>query len=218
MSYHYTFGSIPGRVAAVPGRVTAQAGRTSGQVVAQAGRTGSQIKSAASTVKRGAFKVATTLVERSAPVRMMRAAKSVEDAVKSAEVAAKAAGDKVDNAVELIKESKKKLEAAKVFLEKNQLTRAHWNTIDQLEAKFNKTLNMLPLTSRLPLIAHYSKLLDYAAIGAAMALIGSTGLLWFFFGREKKPETKHRSRPPADEYIEIAEGEELPEGYEIVEG
>jgi len=163
-------------------------------------------------------------VGRSAAKKITAPFRAVEDAAKSAEAAAQAAISKADNALELVRETKRKLEKAKLLAEKYQLTQAHWDRIDRLEAKVNKTIKFLPLTSRLALIKEFSKLLDYAFIAAVVALTGSTLALWFFFGREKKPERpKSRSKkprkplPPQEEYIEIAEGGKIPEGYEIVQ-
>lgn len=189
MSYHYNLGS------SLSERATARP-RTS------------KIKSAASAVKRSVISTIT------APGR------AVADAARSAERAADAVGAKADDAVELIREAKKKLEIAKRLFEKHQLKQEHWDKIDRLEAKVNKTIKMLPLTSRLALIKEFSKLLDMAFIAVVVALLGSTFALWFLFGREKKPKRprkkkkrpppKRKRPPPQEEYIEIAEGGEVP--------
>lgn len=199
MSYHYFGSSLPERVIS---SVSAQAGRTGGQI--------------ASTVKSG-VQATGRLLEKTPP---FQAYKSLTDATRAAKKAAQAAEAKTKDAIKLIKESRKKLEETKKMFKKYQLTGVHWSKINELESKVNKAINMLPLTSKLELIRESSKLLDFAVIAIALALTGSTLLLWLFYGREpgkeQKKKKKKQKRKSQKKYIEIAEGREIPEGYEIV--
>ena len=151
---------------------------------------GNQVVSATKAVGSGIVNAAT------AP---SRAVQSLEDAANSATAAANAAGMKADNAVALIRESKKKLEQAKKTLEQYQLTQAHWDKLAQLEAKFNQTLAMLPLTSRIALIQEYERTVDILFILAVTGLLGSTFLLWFFFGRDRSKVMKKKPKPSKKE-------------------